>query len=93
MSNHPLDQLDANVPDKDSSETIQPPLKKRDNIRKFFGISKSLDKVKAKSSTQSLASQQSTLSSVTTQVDDHRNKTLPIAKTDDVSRSIIFPEN
>ncbi|OAQ35034.1 hypothetical protein K457DRAFT_13604 [Linnemannia elongata AG-77] len=93
MSNHPLDQLDANIPDEDSSNTIQPPLKKRDKIRKFFGISKSLDKVKAKSSTQSLTSQQSTLSSVSCQVDDHRNKTLPIAKTDDVSRSVIFPEN
>ncbi|KAG0073849.1 hypothetical protein BGZ90_011247 [Linnemannia elongata] len=93
MSNHPLSQLDVNVPDKDSSDTIQPSLKKRDKIRKFFGISKSLDKVKAKSSTQSLTSQQSTLSSVTSQIDDHQNNPFPIAQTDDLLHLVIFQEN
>ncbi|KAF9543855.1 hypothetical protein EC957_000389 [Mortierella hygrophila] len=76
MNNHPLYQLDAHVPDKDSSDTTQPPLKKRDKIRKFFGIPKSLAKVKAKSSTQSLdsqdPSQQSTQSFGASQVDDNQ---------------------
>ncbi|KAK3834390.1 MAG: hypothetical protein JOS17DRAFT_43449 [Linnemannia elongata] len=57
MNNHLFDQLDANVCGKDSSDTAQPPLRKRVKIRKVFGISKSLAKVKVKSSTQLLDSQ------------------------------------
>ncbi|OAQ35049.1 hypothetical protein K457DRAFT_1496074 [Linnemannia elongata AG-77] len=93
MNSHPLHQLDANVPDKDDSDTIQPPLKKRDKIRKFFGISKFLDKVKTKSSTQSLTSQQSTLSSVASQIDDHQNNPFPIAQTENLLHLVIFQEN
>ncbi|KAK5814761.1 WD40-repeat-containing domain protein [Linnemannia elongata] len=93
MNNHPLEQLDANIPDKDSSDTTQPPLKKRDKFRKFFSIPKSLNKVKAKSSTLSLTSQQSTLSSVFSQVDDHQNYSFPIAQTEDLRRSVVFQKN
>ncbi|KAG0055894.1 hypothetical protein BGZ89_002239, partial [Linnemannia elongata] len=93
MNNYPLDQLGANVPDKDSSDTIQPPLKKRDKIRKFFGISTSLNKAMAKSSIQSLASQQSTLLSVASQVDNHKNNPFPIAQTKDPLHLVIFQEN
>ncbi|KAK3834342.1 MAG: hypothetical protein JOS17DRAFT_824999 [Linnemannia elongata] len=57
MSNDPLDQLDASIPDKDSADTTQPPLRKRDMFLKFFGISISLAKVEAKSLTYSLDSQ------------------------------------
>ncbi|KAH7052988.1 hypothetical protein BKA57DRAFT_491164 [Linnemannia elongata] len=92
MNNHPLELLDDTAPDKGSSGTAPPP-RKRDKFRKFFSIPKSLAKVKAKSSTQSLTSQQSTLWSDSSQVDDHRNKTLPIAQTDELRRSVIFPEN
>ncbi|KAG9067049.1 hypothetical protein KI688_012961 [Linnemannia hyalina] len=97
MNNHPLDQLDAHVPDNDSSNTTQPPLRKRDKFRKFFGIPKSLAKVKTKSSTQSLDSQdpshQSTRSFGASQVDDSWDNLLPIAQTEDLLRSVIFPEN
>ncbi|KAF9310962.1 hypothetical protein BGZ91_006945, partial [Linnemannia elongata] len=97
MSNHPLSQLEATVPDKDSSDTTQPPLKKRDKFLKFFSISKSSAKAEAKSSTQSLdsrdPSQQSTQSSATFQVNNHRDNSLPIAQTENLLRSVIFQEN
>ncbi|KAG0065091.1 hypothetical protein BGZ90_001933, partial [Linnemannia elongata] len=92
MNNRPLELLDDTAPDKDSSGTAPPP-RKRDKFLKFFSIPKSLAKVKAKSSTQSLTSQRSTLWSDSSQVDGHRNKTSPIAQTDDLRRSVIFPEN
>ncbi|KAG0053315.1 hypothetical protein BGZ90_006256, partial [Linnemannia elongata] len=97
MNNHPPDQLDANVPDKDSPDTTQPPSRKRDKFLKFFGVPKSLAKVKAKSSTQSLDSQdhsqQSTQPSCASQVDDNQDNPMPIAQTEDLIRSVIFPEN
>ncbi|KAG0061810.1 hypothetical protein BGZ89_011155, partial [Linnemannia elongata] len=92
MNNRPLELLDDTAPDKGSSGTAPPP-RKRDKFRKFFSILKSLARVKAKSSTQSLTSQQSTLWSDSSQVDGHQNNTLPIAQTDDLRRSVIFPEN
>ncbi|KAF9139622.1 hypothetical protein BGX30_007676, partial [Mortierella sp. GBA39] len=97
MNNHPLDQLDTNVPDKDSCNNAHPPLRKRDKFRKFFGVPKSLVKVEAKSSTQSLdsqdPSQQSTRSFGATLDDDNQDNPLPIAQTEDFLRSVIFPEN
>ncbi|KAK3823899.1 MAG: WD40-repeat-containing domain protein [Linnemannia elongata] len=97
MNNHPLDQLDANVSDKDSSNTTQHPPRRRDRFRKFFGIPKSLAKVKAKSSTQSLdcqdPSQQSTQSFGASQIDDNQDNPLPIAQTGDLLRSAVFTEN
>ncbi|KAK3834377.1 MAG: hypothetical protein JOS17DRAFT_773263 [Linnemannia elongata] len=57
MNNRRLDQLDANVLDKNSSDTTQPPLRKGHKFRDFFGIPKSLAKVKVRTSTQSLDSQ------------------------------------
>ncbi|KAG9067040.1 hypothetical protein KI688_012952 [Linnemannia hyalina] len=97
MNNHPLDRQDAHVPNKDSSDTIQTPLKKRDKFRKFFGIPKSLAKAKAKSSTQSLdsqdPSQQSTQSFGASQVDDNQDSPLPLAPDEDWLHMDTFPEN
>ncbi|KAF9299266.1 hypothetical protein BGZ88_011481 [Linnemannia elongata] len=97
MNNHPLDQLDASVPEKDSSDTTQPPLRKRDKFRKFFHTPKPLTKVKAKFSTQSLDSQddsqQSNQSFGASQVEDNQHNPLPIAQTKDLLHSVIFPEN
>ncbi|KAG9067036.1 hypothetical protein KI688_012948 [Linnemannia hyalina] len=97
MNNHPLDQLDANVPDKDISNTAPPPLRKRDKVLKFFGIPKSSAKVKVKSSTQSLdsqdPSQQSTQSFGASQVDDNEDNPLPQLPAENFLRSVIFPEN
>ena len=93
MNSHPLDQLDADGPDKDNSNTTR----KRDRVRKFFGIPKSLAKVKAKSSTQSFdsqdLSQQSIQSFGASQVDDNQDNPLSIAQTEDLLHSVIFPEN
>ncbi|KAK5829466.1 hypothetical protein F5H01DRAFT_18818 [Linnemannia elongata] len=97
MNKHPLDQLDAGVPEKDSSDTTQPPLRNRNKVRKFFKTPKSLTEVNAKFSTQSLDSQddsqQSNQSFGASQVEDHQHNPLPIAQTEDLLRSVIFPEN
>ncbi|KAK3820907.1 MAG: hypothetical protein JOS17DRAFT_777673 [Linnemannia elongata] len=97
MNNYPLSQLDANVPAKESSDTIQLPLRKLDKFRKYLGLLKSLAIVKATSSTQSLASQepsqQSTQSFGASQVDDNQDSSLAIGQTDGLLRSVIFPEN
>ncbi|KAF9272700.1 hypothetical protein BGZ88_004494, partial [Linnemannia elongata] len=49
MNKHPLDQLDATIPDKEGTNTTQTPLRKRNKFRKVFGIPKSFSKIKAKS--------------------------------------------
>ncbi|KAG0066619.1 hypothetical protein BGZ89_007076, partial [Linnemannia elongata] len=97
MNKHPLDQLDAGVPEKDSSDTTQLPLRNRNKVRKFFKTPKSLTEVKAKFSTQSLDSQddsqQSNQSFGASQVENHQHNPLPIAQTEDLLPSVIFPEN
>ncbi|KAG9066992.1 hypothetical protein KI688_012904 [Linnemannia hyalina] len=94
MNKHPLDQQDANVPDKDSSDTTQPPPSKRSKFRMLF---ESLASISAKSLTQSLGSQdpsqQSTQSFGASQVDDNQGNPLSIAQTEGLLRSVIFPEN
>ncbi|KAF9329737.1 hypothetical protein BGZ91_000429, partial [Linnemannia elongata] len=95
MNNHLLDQLDASVLAKDSSETTQPPLRKRNKFRKFFNTLKSLAKVLAEFSTQPLDSQDdsqhSSQSFGASQVEDNQHNTLP--QTEHLLRSVIFPEN
>ncbi|KAF8932180.1 hypothetical protein BGZ47_011519 [Haplosporangium gracile] len=98
MNNYPLDQLNTHVPDKGSAN-ITEPLRKRDKFRNFFGIPKSLANAnaKAKSPMQSMKSevhsQQSTQSSVASQVTDDQDKSLPIASTVNGLLPDIFPEN
>ncbi|KAF9127998.1 hypothetical protein BG015_004422, partial [Linnemannia schmuckeri] len=96
MSNHPLDQLDTHVPDKDSTNTTKP-LRMRDKFRNFFGIPISVGKVKAKTSTQPLKSefhsQQSIQFSVASQVANQQDKPLPLTPTVDELLSDIFPKN
>ncbi|KAG9066999.1 hypothetical protein KI688_012911 [Linnemannia hyalina] len=97
MNNHPLDQLDANVPDKGSSDPTQPLPRKRDKFLDFLHIPRSLPKVKAKHSTQSLKSlslsQQTAKSSIACQVDNLQGKPSSLAPDEDWLRSVIFPEN
>ncbi|OAQ35077.1 hypothetical protein K457DRAFT_648064 [Linnemannia elongata AG-77] len=85
MNNPPLDQLDANVPDKGSPNTTQAPPRKRYKSRKFFGVPKSLDSRDP--------SQQSTQSFGASQFDGNMDNPLPIAQTEDLLRSVIFPKN
>ncbi|KAH7052984.1 hypothetical protein BKA57DRAFT_491162 [Linnemannia elongata] len=85
MNNHPLDQLDANVPDKGSPNTTQAPPRKRYKSRKVFGVPKSLDSRDP--------SQQSTQPSSASQVDDNQDNPMSIAQTEDLIRSVIFLEN
>ncbi|KAF9292796.1 hypothetical protein BGZ88_006110, partial [Linnemannia elongata] len=85
MNNPPLDQLDANVPDKGSPNTTQAPPRKRYKSRKVFGVPKSLDSRDP--------SQQSTQPSSASQVDDNQDNPMPIAQTEDLIRSVIFLEN
>ncbi|KAG0062179.1 hypothetical protein BGZ89_010860, partial [Linnemannia elongata] len=85
MNNPPLDQLDANVPDKGSPNTTQAPPRKRYKSRKFLGVPKSLDSRDP--------SQQSTQSFGVSQFDGNMDNPLPIAQTEDLLRSVIFPEN
>ncbi|KAF9538820.1 hypothetical protein EC957_006192, partial [Mortierella hygrophila] len=96
MNNHPLNQLDANVPDKESASTA-PPLNKRDKLLDLLGIPRSLPKVKAKHSTQSLKSlslsQQTAKSSIACQVDSLQDKPLPLTPDEDWLRLVIFREN
>ncbi|KAF9113144.1 hypothetical protein BGX30_007027, partial [Mortierella sp. GBA39] len=96
MNNHPLDQLDAKVLDKESANTA-PPLRKRDKSIDFLGISKAISIVKAKRTNRSLKSlprsQQTTKSSIASQVDSLQEKLLLLAPEGDWLRSAIFPEN
>ncbi|KAF9142515.1 hypothetical protein BG015_000800 [Linnemannia schmuckeri] len=96
MNNHPLDQLDTHVPDKDSTNTAQP-IRKGGIFHGFFSVSKSKAKVKAKSPTQSLKSevhsQQSIQSSVASQITGDQNKPLPMAPTMGEILPDIFPKN
>ncbi|KAF9536798.1 hypothetical protein EC957_009673, partial [Mortierella hygrophila] len=97
MNNHPLNQLDANVPDKGSSDATQPPPRKRHKSVDLLRIPRSLPKVKAKHSTQSLkslsVSQQTAKSFIACQVDNLQGKPSPLAPDEDWLRSIIFTEN
>ncbi|KAG9067027.1 hypothetical protein KI688_012939 [Linnemannia hyalina] len=96
MHNHPLDQLDANVPGKESANTA-PPLRKRDKSIDFLGIPRSLSKVKAKRPTRSwkfrTRSRQSAKPSIASQVDNLQDKPLSQAPDEDWLHSVIFPEN
>ncbi|KAF9298896.1 hypothetical protein BGZ88_003760, partial [Linnemannia elongata] len=96
MNNHPLDQLDAHVPGKESVNTA-PPLRKRDKFLDFLSLPKSLSKIKAKRSTQSLKSQafseQSTYSSAASQVDSQQATPLLMASGENRPLKDIFPEN
>ncbi|KAG0080692.1 hypothetical protein BGZ90_011569, partial [Linnemannia elongata] len=85
MNNPPLDQLDANIPDKGSPNTTQAPPRKRYKSRKSFSDPKSLDSRDP--------SQQSTQSFGASQFDGNMDNPLPIAQTEDLLRSVIFPEN
>ncbi|KAK5814778.1 WD40-repeat-containing domain protein [Linnemannia elongata] len=96
MNNYPLDQLGAHVPGKESINTV-PPLRKRDKFLDLLSLPKSLFKIKAKRSTQTLKfqalNQHSTQSSVTSQVDDLQDIPLPLASDVDCLYKDTFPEN
>ncbi|OAQ28571.1 WD40 repeat-like protein [Linnemannia elongata AG-77] len=49
MNKHPLDQLDATIPDKEDTNTTQLSLRKRNKVRKVFGTPKSLGRIKTNS--------------------------------------------
>ncbi|OAQ35018.1 hypothetical protein K457DRAFT_13591, partial [Linnemannia elongata AG-77] len=84
------------IPSQYESVNTAPPLRKRDKVLDFLSLPKSLSKVKAKRSTQSLKSQalseQSPHSSAASQIDSQQATPLLMASNENRPLKDILPE-